>query len=58
MALCCGRLKPDNLEFLSETIRDLKTLMEHGLYDREDEKTYAVALWCIICDAPAKAMVK
>ena len=56
IALTFGNSKPSNLDFLKETVEELKNLMENGLSD--GEKTISVLLKCITCDAPAKAMVK
>ncbi len=56
VALTCGTTKPTDLEFLMETILDLKTILEKGLQDGDE--TFQVILRCIVCDAPARAMVK
>ena len=57
VALCYGQTKPKNLDFLQDTVSDLRELMEHGLSLGETEH-YAVRVKAIVCDAPAKAMVK
>ena len=51
-----GGTKPDNLDFLKETICDLKDLIENGLY--VDDKIFIISIKSIICDAPANVMVK
>ena len=56
VALCLGVSKPANLDFLVDTIQDLNQLLQHGL--QCDDKTIQVKLRAIVCDAPAKAMVK
>ena len=56
VALTCGASKPSDLEFLSDVIRDLKMLLQQGLQD--GDKSIPVSIRCIVCDAPAKAMVK
>ena len=56
VALTYGPSKPSNLDFLQDTIRDLGNVMTDGLL--VDEKAIQVHLKCIVCDAPAKAMVK
>lgn len=57
IALTCGESKPTDLDFLSDLARDLKSILQHGLCGGDDEKIQ-VALRCIVCDAPARAMVK
>lgn len=56
VALCCGSTKPNNLDFLTDTITDLNELLMQGFIF--DECLITVSLRCIVCDAPAKAMVK
>ena len=56
VALTFGGTKPDNLDFLKETICDLKDLIEKGLH--VDDKIFIISIKNIICDAPAKVMVK
>ncbi|KAG1650241.1 OTU domain-containing protein [Nymphon striatum] len=56
IALTYGKSKPADLTFLDDTIADLQNIIQNGLL--VDEKTYKVSLECIVCDAPAKAMVK
>ena len=48
--------KPSNLEFLQDLIEELKNLLEVGILIGESVKR--VKIHSIICDAPAKALVK
>lgn len=56
VALCYGRTKPSDLNFLSDTIEELKSLMENGL--TFSNQLVRVSVSSIVCDAPAKALVK
>ena len=56
VTLTYGSSKPKDLEFLEDMVRDLNNLMENGL--QYEEKLYPVSVSCVVCDAPAKAMVK
>jgi len=56
VALACGSGKPSNLDFLSDVIVDLKHILTTGL--EVDNKLLPVRLTCIVCDAPARALVK
>ena len=56
LALLCGETKPANLDFLQETVNDLGLLIQNGL--ECDERTIQVVVKCIVCDAPARALVK
>ena len=56
VALTCGKSKPCSLDFLSDTIRDLNHILQHGILYKES--TIHVTLKCIVCDAPARAMIK
>ena len=56
VALTYGPSKPNNLDFLCETITDLELLLQDGLLI--DGDILPVCLKCIVCDAPARAMVK
>ena len=51
-----GKSKPDDLTFLEDMIRDLEYVLQHGL--QFGDRTLSVTLRCIVCDAPARAMVK
>ena len=56
VALTYGRSKPSNLEFLQDTIDDLNVLLNDGL--DIGERVIPISIRCIVCDAPAKALVK
>lgn len=56
LVLTYGKSKPTDLEFLSDVIQDLKRILEHGLQNGDD--SIQVTIKCIVCDAPARAMVK
>ncbi len=56
VAISFGESKPADLDFLADTITEMNYLIEEGL--QIDGKVIDVRLKCIICDAPAKAMVK
>ena len=56
LALLCGETKPANLDFLQETVNDLGLLVQNGI--ECDERTIRVTVKCIVCDAPARALVK
>jgi len=55
-ALACGSTKPSNLDFLHDTVEDLRCVMQNGII--VNNRTISVMLRCITCDAPARAMVK
>lgn len=56
VALYCGSKKPSNLEFMHDFIAEMKQLMTVGFI--MNGKHLSVKLNCVICDAPAKALVK
>ena len=56
VALAYRNSKPKDLEFLEDVIRDLGDILEHGLQDCN--RVLSVSLRCVVCDAPAKALVK
>lgn len=56
VALTYGSSKPSDLLFLQDTVDDLNDLLEHGLHD--GERKLAVSVKSIMCDAPARALVK
>jgi len=58
VALACGQTKPSNLEFLNDTIRDLNNLLTGSSSVIVGDCKIKIQLRCIVCDAPAKAMVK
>ena len=56
VALTFGCAKPVDLEFVKDTVRDLGDVMQNGL--EFENRIIQVNLKCIVCDAPARAMVK
>ena len=52
IALFCGTCKPSDLNFLSDLVREIKELIQHGLNGMQFNVKH------VICDAPARAMVK
>ena len=56
VALTFGETKPNNLDFLQDTINELNDLLKNDL--NFDEKLFQIELKGIVCDAPAKAMIK
>lgn len=56
VALTYGQSKPSNLDFLQDTIQDLKEVLNNGLVC--DNRIISVKLRCVVCDAPAKSLVK
>ena len=56
VTLTYGVTKLANLDFLHDIVNDLNFAMDHGLKD--GDKVIKVVLKCVVCDAPAKAMVK
>ncbi len=56
VALTYGKSEPSNLEFLQDTIDDLNVLLNDGL--DIGERVIPISIRCIVCDAPAKALVK
>lgn len=56
VALAYGNSKPKDLEFLEDVIRDLGDILENGLQD--GNRVLSVSLRCVVCDAPARALVK
>ncbi len=56
VVLTCGDSKPKDLEFLDELIRDLNNILESGVQD--GKRVLSVTVRCIVCDAPARALVK
>ena len=56
VVLTCGPSKPNDLEFLEDLVRDLDDVLQNKLQD--DGRLIEVTLRCIVCDAPARALVK
>ncbi|KAL2101377.1 hypothetical protein ACEWY4_003138 [Coilia grayii] len=56
VALTCGTSKPADLDFLTDTTNELSDLLREGIV--YEGRNIAVNLQSIICDAPARAMVK
>ncbi|CAB3977231.1 Hypothetical predicted protein [Paramuricea clavata] len=56
VVLAYGNSKPKDLEFLENVIRDLGDVLENGLQD--GNRVLPVSLRCVVCDAPARALVK
>ncbi|KAJ8017971.1 hypothetical protein HOLleu_44293 [Holothuria leucospilota] len=56
IGLFYGLSKPSDLDFLKEFVSDAKILMDEGfLYG---DKNWKVKISAVVCDAPARAMVK
>ena len=56
LALASGEGKPSDLDFLTDVVTDLKKLLIAGL--QIDNRTVKIRLRCIVCDAPARSMVR
>ncbi len=56
-ALFYSSQKPQNLNFLTEFVEELKELMENGI-TVDNGCIKSVLLKCFVCDAPAKALIK
>jgi hypothetical protein len=57
IGLFCGKQKLGNAaEFLSDSISDMLTVMEKGLYI--NEKIYSISVHSFVCDAPARVFLK
>ncbi|CAB4028785.1 Hypothetical predicted protein [Paramuricea clavata] len=56
VVLTCGSSKPKDLEFLEELINDLDNILKDGVQD--GDRVLSVSLRCVVCDAPARALVK
>lgn len=52
VTLTSGPAKPNDLEFLNDVVAEMKDLLENGIQGK------MVVMRCVVCDAPAKAMVK
>lgn len=55
-AITIGKSKPNDLDFLRDTIEDLHSLLNDGLLYKE--RRLAISLRCIVADAPALAFIK
>ncbi|XP_076071517.1 uncharacterized protein LOC143042895 isoform X1 [Mytilus galloprovincialis] len=56
ISFALGTSKPANLDFLNDTVNDLLEICRDGFVF--DGRNFTVSISCIICDAPAKALVK
>ena len=56
VALTYGQSKPTDLEFLNESISEIKEVLEHGVQVKD--ATVHCKLRAVICDAPAKSFAK
>ena len=56
LSISFGSTKPDSLDFLRENIDELKEIMQGGL--EIDDRLMAVKVRAVVCDAPARALVK
>jgi len=52
VTLTLGPSKPKDLDFVEEAIKDIQDLLDNGL------EGIQIQIRCIVCDAPARAMVK
>lgn len=52
VTLTAGPSKPKDLQFLNDAIRDVEDLLANGYEGKR------IVIRCVVCDAPAKAMVK
>lgn len=53
--MCCSS-KHKDLEFLEELTKDSDNVLKDGVQD--GDKVLFVSLRCVVCDAPARALVK
>ena len=56
ISLTYGGSKPTDLTFLEQNVADLCRIIEHGIIVQEQH--FNVTIKAVVCDAPAKAMVK
>jgi hypothetical protein len=56
IAICYGQSKPDDLLFLQDTVHEMSSLLRDGLTWMG--RIICIKLNCIVCDAPARAMIK
>lgn len=52
VTLTLGPSKPSNLDFVEDAIKDIQELLDNGLEGKQ------IKIKCVVCDAPARAMVK
>uniref|UniRef100_A0A6P7GIG5 Uncharacterized protein LOC114339293 n=1 Tax=Diabrotica virgifera virgifera TaxID=50390 RepID=A0A6P7GIG5_DIAVI len=56
IGIFCGTSKPEPLQLFLQELKDISSLMQHGL--KYGNTVYEVKLYNFICDAPARAFVK
>lgn len=56
VALCYGRTKPSDLEIFKDTVAELGQILHDGIV--LNDRQFKIALKCIVCDAPARALIK
>jgi hypothetical protein len=56
IALAYGHSKPSDLDFLDDSVQEIKMLLTEGI--EFENKNIQVKVHSIVCDAPAKAIVK
>lgn len=56
IALTCGWSKPTNLDFMQETVDEFADVLHNGI--EYGDKVLQIVLRCIVCDSPARALVK
>ena len=56
VAIYCGMGKPQNADYLDDFINEAVQLGKHGI--KYGGKVLKVVVHCVVCDAPARAIVK
>lgn len=56
LSICLGNSKPENLDFLRDNIDELKNVLDSEVV--VNDRHFQVELMSVVCDAPARAMVK
>ena len=56
LSISYGKTKPSNLDFLRENIAELEMILQDGI--EVDERHVAIKIRAVVCDAPARALVK
>ena len=56
VSITCGGSKPTDLAFLEDNIRELQGITQRGIV--VDGRHITVSIQCVVCDAPAKALIK